>query len=120
MTSSSLVLEYVVLRCAHLERSRAFYEALGVHLVDEQHGSGARHYSCRLGKVVLELYPLIARPTSGVRLGLRVANVGTVVEAVKGVGEVVGVKGSGASASAVLRDPDGHEIAIEAQAASDP
>jgi catechol 2,3-dioxygenase-like lactoylglutathione lyase family enzyme len=112
-----MVLEYVVLRCADMERSRAFYEALGLHLVDEQHGSGARHYSCRLRNVVLELYPLAARPTSGVRLGIQVPNLEATVEAVRAIGAVVRMNGSGATASAVLRDPDGHEIAVESQAA---
>ena len=41
-------LSLVVLRCADLERTRRFYEALGLTLMPEQHGSGPRHYSARL------------------------------------------------------------------------
>lgn len=107
-------LEYVVLRCADLERSRAFYEALGLVLVAEQHGQGAPHYSCTVGRIVLELYPQSGRATSGARLGFRVANVAATVEAMKGVGaDVVRVATAGASPSALLRDPDGHEIALQ-------
>jgi catechol 2,3-dioxygenase-like lactoylglutathione lyase family enzyme len=38
-------LDHVVLRCADLERSRAFYEALGLTVVPEQHGAGPAHFS---------------------------------------------------------------------------
>src|SRR5688572_31766108 len=79
-------LEYVVLRCADLERSRTFYEALGLRLVHEQHGRGQAHYSSDLGQVVLELYPLSGRPSSGVRLGIRVSGLATIIEAMKRIG----------------------------------
>ena len=113
MTTTGLSLEYIVLRCADLERSRAFYEALGLVLVPEQHGQGARHYSCAIGEIVLELYPLSAGSTSGVRLGFRVPDVAVAVEAATSVGgEVVRVASAGSSPSALLRDPDGHEVAL--------
>src|SRR6185436_14374387 len=67
-------LAYVVLRCSDLERSRRFYEALGLALRAEQHGAGATHYSMTLGDVVIELYPVQAEPSVGVRVGLRVAD----------------------------------------------
>jgi len=103
-------LQYLVLRCADLERSRTFYEALGLRLTPEQHGRGAPHHSCNVGDVVLELYPLSGRPSAGARLGLRVASVGAVVEAMARIGADVRVAPDGTSA--VIRDPDGHEIAI--------
>jgi len=62
-------LAYVVLRCADLERSRGFYEALGLRLSAEQHGKGPKHYASNVGGVVLELYPLAGNLTSGLRLG---------------------------------------------------
>ena len=46
-------LSYVVLRCVDLERTREFYEAMGLQLVPEQHGSGLKHYSCDVGGVIL-------------------------------------------------------------------
>jgi catechol 2,3-dioxygenase-like lactoylglutathione lyase family enzyme len=109
--STILGLEYVVLRCADLERSRAFYQALGFELVAEQHGSGARHYSCAVGGIVLELYPLSGRPTSGLRLGLGVSSVEAVTEAMKQLGvSPVPVLPGESSPSIVIQDPDGHEI----------
>lgn len=104
-------LEYVVLRCVDLERSRIFYEALGLDLVSEQHGTGARHYSCNLGDVVVELYPTSTKQTSNVRLGLRMSNTGDAIDALTRIGaDVLRVDAGGSSA--VVRDPDGHEIAL--------
>lgn len=106
-------LDYLVLRCADLERSRAFYEALGIQLVPEQHGRGHPHYSGAVGSVVLELYPLSGKPTSGARLGIRVSDLAAIVEAMNRIGaEVVRVGTESAPDSVVLRDPDGHEIAV--------
>ncbi len=103
-------LTYLVLRCADIERSRIFYEALGLTLVAEQHGSGSRHYACRIGGIVLELYPLQAEQSSGARLGLRVADPDAVIVAVRAAGgEVVRVDAGGV----LVRDPDGHKIHLE-------
>ena len=111
--SGRIQLDHVVLRCRDLERSRAFYAALGLQLVPEQHGRGRPHYSCSVGGVVMELYPLSGQESAGVRLGFRVPSVRLTVEAAERVGaEVVRVAAAGAAPSAVLRDPDGHEIAI--------
>ncbi|WP_017612932.1 VOC family protein [Nocardiopsis salina] len=62
----------VVLYTEHLEECRAFYAALGVPLVPEQHGTGPEHYAAELGKTVVELYPAAGRPTGRARLGLDV------------------------------------------------
>ena len=104
-------LAYVVLRCSDLERSRMFYEALGVALRAEQHGAGARHYSMTLGDVVIELYPIQGEPSAGVRVGLRVADPSAAVASVRAAGgEVVRVDADGA----LVRDPDGHTIHLAA------
>ena len=103
-------LEYIVLRCSDLEGSRRFYEALGLQCSREQHGQGPPHYSCHVGQVVLELYPLSGRSSAGLRLGLRVPSVRTIVEGMERMGSDVRAAPDGASA--VIRDPDGHEIAI--------
>jgi catechol 2,3-dioxygenase-like lactoylglutathione lyase family enzyme len=113
MGTPGIGLEYVVLRCADLERSRAFYEALGLDPVAEQHGGGARHYACAVGRIVLELYPSSGKPTSGLRLGLGVENVGAVVDAMRRAGaDLVRADVTGPSPQAVLRDPDGHEVVL--------
>lgn len=100
-------LTYVVLRCADLELSRSFYAALGLVLVEEQHGTGGKHYSCSAGSVLLELYPLEARQTAGARLGFQVEDVEAAVSAARQAGGVV-VRTD--PSGTVLRDPDGHQI----------
>lgn len=51
-------LRTLVLRCADIDRSRAFYAALGMVFEFEQHGNASGHYSTNLGGLVLELYPV--------------------------------------------------------------
>lgn len=100
-------LAYLVLRCADLERSRSFYEALGFAVVSEQHGAGPKHHACTAGNVVVELYPLGSERSSGVRLGLCVDDVEALVDAVRSLGgEIVRVDAQGA----LVRDPDGHTV----------
>jgi lactoylglutathione lyase len=109
-------LEYIVLRCRDLERARAFYEAVGLHPVREKHGQGAEHYACAIGGAVVERYPLSQKPTSGVRLGLRVPSVAAAVESVRRLGgQVVRLTNDGPSPSAMVLDFDGHEISLSEQ-----
>jgi len=104
-------LSYVVLRCADLERSREFYESLGLQLVPEQHGTGSKHYSCDVGGVTLELYPLTGKSTSGLRLGLVVPDLDRVTESLRSHGMTVTTNES--TASATVTDPDGHQLSLE-------
>jgi hypothetical protein len=51
-------LRLLVLKTPQVDRLRAFYQALGVELAEEQHGSGPVHYAGQVGDTVLEVYPL--------------------------------------------------------------
>ena len=114
-----MTLDYVVLRCADLDQSRMFYEAVGLVFVPEQHGGGARHYSCVLGATVLELYPARGKPSSGVRLGLRLPDVEAALEVLRSIdADIVRTDAEGTTPSAVLRDPDGNEVVLQPAAAS--
>lgn len=53
----STALSLIVIRATDMEASLAFYRALGITFVQEQHGSGLVHYSYDFGGLVLELYP---------------------------------------------------------------
>ena len=106
-------LSYVVLRCADLERSRQFYETLGLQLIPEQHGKGLKHYSCDLRGVTLELYPLADRSTSGLRLGLVVSDLDRVMASLRSKAIAVALRSSEGTASATVMDPDGHQIELE-------
>lgn len=51
-------LTLLVLRCESIEKSKDFYEKLGLKFVKEQHGKSPIHYSSTVNKMVIELYPL--------------------------------------------------------------
>jgi catechol 2,3-dioxygenase-like lactoylglutathione lyase family enzyme len=114
MTTNDLIrLDYVVLRCADLARSRRFYEALGLRFEEQQHGRGAPHLSANIGGVVLELYPLSTRSSAGLRFGLRVQDLALVLDGLARVesSAVVRIREDGPG-TALLRDPDGHEVEL--------
>jgi catechol 2,3-dioxygenase-like lactoylglutathione lyase family enzyme len=104
------VLTLVVLRVADLERSRSFYECLGLHFTEEQHGSGPRHLSTTVGGTVLELYPTGTATTTGTRIGLAVADLDQVVDRVGDA--VVGQRTDRGTKPIVVVDPDGHKIEL--------
>ncbi|MCA9074239.1 MAG: bleomycin resistance protein [Planctomycetaceae bacterium] len=107
-------LNLVVLRVLDLERCRLFYEALGVDLTQEQHGSGPVHLASDFGDLVLELYPATEKspPTIGAQLGFDVDALDkSIASAVDADGKVVSGPICGANPRrAILADPEGHRI----------
>ena len=92
-----------------------FYRALGLDLVEEQHGSGPRHFSCRLGSTLLELYPAGERhPVGTLRFGLTVTDVDAVAQAAEGQGGsiVTAPTDSPWGRRAVIADPDGNRVEL--------
>jgi lactoylglutathione lyase len=74
-------LRALVLRCANLERTKEFYEHLGLCWTAERHGSGPLHYSTQLGPTLLEIYPSTPSwPATRVRLALGVAELASGLE----------------------------------------
>jgi lactoylglutathione lyase len=106
-------LTLVVLRCADLERSRRFYEALGLTLMREQHGAGPLHYSARVGETVLEFYPDPSGSTRGLRLGLQVIDLAAVVSALAKIGAV-----ARPGVPLTIDDPDGHRLELHSASAA--
>jgi len=102
-----------VLRCADLERSRRFYEALGLTLVPEQHGAGPRHYSAQVEKTVLEFYPDSSGSTRGLRLGLQLVDLGGAVSALAKIGAV-----PRSGSPVTIDDPDGHRLELHSASAA--
>ena len=62
-------LKLLVIRCKDIEKSKDFYEKLKFNFKKEQHGKGPIHYSCCVGNMVLELYPLLDNCIDNIRLG---------------------------------------------------
>ncbi len=46
-----------VIRTQEVERTREFFETLGLTFVQEQHGDGPVHFACEANGVVFEIYP---------------------------------------------------------------
>jgi len=108
-------LNLVVIRSADLALAANFYEAIGVHLSRERHGSGPEHLTAKVGTAVLEVYPLGGSGnTLGVRLGFQVASVSAVIVAIQAAGGsvVTAPKDSPWGFRAVVVDPDGHRIEL--------
>lgn len=106
-------LTLVVLRCADLERSRRFYEALGLILNPERHGAGPRRYSAQVGRAVLELYPDASGSTRGLRLGLELIDLDAAVSALAKIGAV-----PRPGSPVTIDDPDGHRLELHSASAA--
>jgi len=57
----------LILRCADIEKTRAFYEHRGYVFTKEKHGDGPDHYAWSRDDIVVELYP--AEDKDGRRAG---------------------------------------------------
>lgn len=112
MSMSSPRLTHLVLRVRDLQRSRRFYEALGLAFVEEQHGVGPVHYSCELGATVFELYPIGTRSSAPTRFGLCIDSIRAAEDQLMGSGLLDVVARSEPEGMLTLRDPDGNTIDI--------
>jgi predicted enzyme related to lactoylglutathione lyase len=118
------VLNLIVLRSADLDLAARFYGKLGIHFTRERHGAGTEHLTCRLGSVVLEIYPRTATiTTAGVRLGFQVASLDATVAALEEVGADLLAEPADSlwGRRAMVADLDGHRIELtELQGAPQP
>jgi predicted enzyme related to lactoylglutathione lyase len=111
----AVALNLLVIRVADLEHSRRFYEALGLLFSRQQHGNGPEHFAADFAGVVFEIYPRgCGLPTSGLRLGFRVASVIDAVASAERLGAgIVSPPAEGPlGLRAVVVDPDGNRIEI--------
>jgi len=110
-------LKLLVLKTRQVDKLRAFYQALGVELVEEKHGDGPVHYAGKVGDAVLEVYPLpdgsdTADATT--RLGFTVGKLPEVFQALKEAGTTVAgePKETAWGLRAVVPDPDGRAVEL--------
>ena len=111
----SVTVNLVVIRSDDLDRSRHFYEALGIQFSTERHGNGPEHLAAELGGVVFEIYPRGKGPaTRGLLLGFRVASVAAGLAATGNLGAVVATlpKYGPWGLRAAVIDPDGHRVEL--------
>src|SRR5690349_16786339 len=110
-------LNLLVLRASNLEKSLAFYRALGLGFVQEQHGSGPVHYACEMGGMVIELYPgvPIDRKCGGATMiGFSVPALDDTLNALASLGysPIAPPKQSAWGRRASILDPDGRAVDI--------
>jgi predicted enzyme related to lactoylglutathione lyase len=108
-------LSLLVLRAQDPTALVAFYSALGLVFVQEQHGEGPVHYAAYADSVVLEIYPKReGASTTAVRLGFRVPGLEGIVAALVTAGGVLrqAPTASRGGRSAVIKDPEGHTVEL--------
>lgn len=108
-------LNLVVIRCANIDFSAAFYAALGLSFTKELHGSGPEHYASQHDGLVFEIYPAKQGSSSaGVRIGFEVRSVDETVAAATQLGAAIVTPPSDSpwGRRAVVSDPDGHRIEL--------
>jgi len=106
-----------VVKTRHLDRARLFYQALGIHLVEEHHGNGPVHFSGQAGVTTIEVYPWPEdgpAPDTSIRLGFEVEHLGRVLESLRGTGALVVTEPRMTpwGYRAVIRDPDGRAVEL--------
>lgn len=106
-------LKYLVIKCNDLEKSKAFYEAIGFYPVKEKHGSGVEHYSFAVKDFVIELYPSNKRVEGNLILGLEIKiSIDEIMQRLKFISydqELSKNKDGNFS----IKDPDGNRINID-------
>lgn len=113
------MLNLIVLRTAQMDAMLAFYRALGLNFIEEQHGKGPVHYACEIDSLVIEIYPAEGdkatppqiKSDGTTMLGFRVDSVDAVITALT-VEALSAPKDTRWGRRATLLDPDGRMIEI--------
>jgi lactoylglutathione lyase len=116
---TSPALNLVVIRSPDIDKSAAFYTALGIRFSKHSHGKGPEHYASEDGPLTFEIYPQInsAPVTTGTRLGFKVSNVDALLPLlVEREGKIVSTaQDSPWGRRAVVTDPSGHKVELTQQ-----
>jgi catechol 2,3-dioxygenase-like lactoylglutathione lyase family enzyme len=111
-----LAVSLLVLRCKDIERTRRFYEQLGLEFKEEKHGKGPQHYAWESGSFVLELYPAgKGQPADNVRIGFSTSLLADVAGNVRHNPDMNVLKPPYATADRLimlLQDPDGRKVEV--------
>jgi lactoylglutathione lyase len=105
----------LVLRCRDMERSRSFYELLGLTFTSHVHGKGSIHYAHETREFVLELYPA---PTPNyadqTALGFAVGDLSSLYVQLISAGLAPGaIVQNPWGTTFVIRDPDGRRVELK-------
>ncbi|MFN8228338.1 MAG: VOC family protein [Mycobacterium sp.] len=92
---------------ADVDRSFAFYTALGVDLFLVEEPGHPRHYDGALGNTAVQIYPADDRPATTVQLGFRVPDIAAIAHRLDGVGVLYELP---LRHRLTTRDPDGNRV----------
>jgi len=108
------LLNLLVLRCRDIEKSRAFYECVGLSFVKHAHGNGPVHYSHENHELVLELYPARDGKIDNTGLGFRCYGLEEMRKTLseKGYGPD-DIRETEWGESFVVQDPDGRRVEMK-------
>lgn len=109
------LIEYInliVIRAPQIEKTKAFYELLGMEFIEEKHGRGPLHFAATLDRCVFEIYP--GEADTNIRLGFCVKDIANAVEKITNAGYQVAQmpKKSKWGIRGVVIDPDGRTIEL--------
>lgn len=109
-------LNLVVIRSPDIDKSAAFYSALGMTFSKHSHGTGPEHYASEEGGVTFEIYPEAdsTSATTATRLGFKVTDLDSLLPIlVERGGRIASpAKDSAWGRRAVMVDPTGHKVEL--------
>ena len=113
---SGTSLNLIVIRSADINKSRAFYELLGIKFQREQHGSGPKHFAADIDGMIFELYPQTndSGAFDSVRLGFVIHALAATVSQLEQFGSkiILWPKDTEFGKRAIVKDPDGRRIEL--------
>ncbi len=101
-------LKLLVLRCINIERTKEFYEQLGLIFENEKHENGPSHFSSEFDGFVLELYPAAGNQIDNSRLGIEIENLSSIIESM----EIIEEYEFNSRKTWLAKDPDGRKIEL--------
>jgi hypothetical protein len=109
-------LNLVVIRSRNIDKSVAFYSALGITFSKHAHGKGPEHYAYEEGAVTFEIYPETepASATTATRIGFKVTELDSLLPILveRGGSIAIPAKDSPWGRRAVVIDPTGHKVEL--------
>ena len=109
-------LNLLVLRCANIQRSRAFYELFGMAFTQHQHGNGPIHFASEDESGVFEIYPLEGGSADQTGLGFTSGDLdGLHMLLRRNQFAPREIRETELGRMFVVRDPDGRRIEVKAR-----
>jgi len=109
-------LNLLVLRCANIQRSRAFYELFGMAFNQHQHGNGPIHFASEDDSGVFEIYPLEGGSADQTGLGFLTGDLeGLHMLLRRNQFAPREIRETELGRMFVVRDPDGRRIEVKAR-----